>query len=907
MAKRLFLIDAHSHIYRSFYAIRNLTGPKGQPTNAAYGFTAFLLRILREEDPDYIAVVFDEREPTFRHEQYADYKAQRQAMPEEMSSQISWIRQIIEGLGVKIVSKARYEADDVIATLATQASEKGVDVFIATSDKDVKQLLGAHTFVFTKDYEPYTAADLEREQGITPEEVVEMMALSGDTSDNVPGVRGVGPKTALQLIKQFHTLDEVYNRLSEVKGSKLQEKLRTHEEEARLSRQLVTLDTAVPLEEGIDDLVRKEPDRYRLAEVFTELGLKKFKAAVLGAKESATKGDASEEQQVPHPAEKFDTKAVAVDSAEKLETLLGHLKSVDAFAVDLETTSQNPQTADIVGISFSWQEGEGWYIPLRGPLGNNTMPYDATLKSLKPLLERSGKKKWGQNLKYDMQVLRRAGIELRGVAFDTMVASYVIDPLRRQHNLDGLSETYLGLSKIPTSDLIGKGKNQITMDLVEVGTVAQYACEDTDAVVRLVNMFEPKLKEVQGEELFRSVEMPLVSVLAEMEYTGIRVDPKVLSSMSDEISGEIEELAAEIHRDAGEEFNLASPKQLQKILFEKWKLKPLSATKTGYSTGAAVLEELALEDPRPAKIIHYRQLTKLKNTYIDTLPKLVNKETGRVHTSFNQAVTATGRLSSSNPNLQNIPIRTELGRKIRSAFVPGSSDCVLLTADYSQVELRLIAHLSQDPSLMQAFREDLDIHAFVASQVFEIPLADVTSEQRSVAKAVDFGIIYGLTPYGLSKQLGIPMTKAKEHIDSFFDRYSKVKQYTDEVIETARESGYATTLLGRRREIPNIRSRNENQRRFAERTAVNTVVQGTAADMIKVAMNRIFRRIQKEKRLSRLLLQIHDELVFEIPRNAVEDEQEMIRSEMANALPLDVAVKVDIGAGENWLDAAEKK
>jgi len=912
MAERFFLIDAHSQIYRSFYAIRGLSAPGGQATNATYGFTTFLLKVLREEQPDFLAVAFDEREETFRRQRFAAYKAQREAMPEELASQIPWIRRIVQLLGVQIVSKPRYEADDVIGTLATQAADRGLDVHIATSDKDVLQLLGPRTFVYTKDYATYDEAALRRDKGISPQQVVELMALSGDSSDNVPGVRGVGPKTAEKLIRQFGTIDNLYANLDQVKNVSLREKLRAAEQDARLSRDLVVLDTAVPLDVELQDLKPAAPAREELVAVFSELGFRKLRAefakdATATSPAVPAESSAEPEQETIVPMAEFDTKYQIVGSMAEVAHLAGELGGLPALAVDLETTSRQPHSAEIVGLSFSWQEGEGAYVPLMAPIGQQVLPREEALAAVRPILEDERIEKWGQNLKYDLQVLRRAGIPLRGLAFDTMVASYVLDPLRRRHNLDDLSEAWLGLRKTPTEALIGKGKDQITMDRVDLDAVARYACEDTDAVVRLVHALAPKLKEQACDDLFRRVEMPLVEVLADMEYAGVRIDPDVLARMSEEIAGELDVLAQEIHEDAGEVFNIDSPKQLQVILFDKWKLKPLRKTKTGYSTNAAVLEELAVNDPRPAKIMHYRQLGKLKGTYLDALPKLIHRRTGRVHTSFNQTVTATGRLSSSDPNLQNIPIRTDIGRRIRSAFVPGRREEVLLTADYSQIELRIVAHLSQDPSLVQAFQQDQDIHAFVASQVFDEPIGAVTPAQRRVAKAVNFGIIYGLTPYGLSRQLGIPVSSAKEYIDSYFERYAQVKKYTEQVIAQARVEGYVSTLLGRRRLIPEINSSNDTRRKLAERTAINTVAQGTAADMIKVAMVSIFNRIRSERRPAKLLLQIHDELLFEVPRDALDAEQEMIRTEMAGALPLSVPVKVDMAAGENWLEAGENK
>lgn len=921
MAERLFLIDAHSHIYRSFYAIRNLSSPSGLPANAVYGFTTFLLKILREEKPDYIAVAFDEGEETFRHKQFAEYKARRQAMPEQLLAQLPWIRKIVPALGIATASAPGYEADDVIGTLALRAAKQNIDVFIATSDKDAHQLLGEHVFIYTKNYTIFDAQALANTRGIRPDQVVEVMGLSGDASDNVPGVRGVGDKTAEKLIHQFASIDNLYHHLHEVESEKLRQTLREHESSARLSRELVTLNTDAPLEITLEQLRPREPDKAKLCEIFSELGFRKLlhefapsptsalitPTPTMHNPSSGTAATAVASKPEKPPLADFTTSVHLVNSAPALEDLAERLAALDGFAFDLETTSQNPLDAEIVGIAFSWTAGEGYYLPLMAPDRATTLPASDVLGRLKVIFENPNVAKWGQNLKYDLQVLRRTGIAVRNVAFDSMVASYLLRPERRRHNLDDLCEAFLGLRKIPTSSLIGTGRDQITMDRIDVHSVARYACEDVDAVVRLRNVLLPQLREQASEELFRNVEMPLIEVLAEMEFTGIRIDPDILHKMSQHLAKELDALADEIYEDAGERFNLDSPKQLQRILFDKWNLHPISRTKTGFSTNAAVLEELAVLDPRAAKIIHYRQLTKLKSTYLDALPKLIHPRTGRIHTSFNQTITATGRLSSSEPNLQNIPVRTDIGRKIRAAFVPCCPDSILLTADYSQIELRIVAHLSQDPLLVQAFMDDRDIHSFVASQVFNEPIEAVSPEHRRVAKAVNFGIIYGQTPFGLARQLGIPNGAAKNYIDSYFRRYAKVREFIARTIDQARRLGYVSTLLGRRRPVPEINSSNATRRSLAERIAVNTVAQGTAADMIKVAMVRIFHRIQRERRPSKLLLQIHDELVFEIPRSAVAHEQDMIRHEMVHALPLSVPVKVDIAIGENWLEAGEKK
>ena len=591
-----------------------------------------------------------------------------------------------------------------------------------------------------------------------------------------------------------------------------------------------------------------------------------------------------------------------VDTEAALKKLAGRLVKQKRISIDLETTSQHPMKAGIVGFSFAWKTHEAYYVPVAGPLGSKTLPLGTALEHLRPVIESDAPAKIGQNIKYDTIVLRNAGVRMRGIAFDTMVAAYLIDPERRRYNLDDLALGYLGFRKIPTSDLIGKGRDQITMDRIEVETVAEYACEDADTVVRLFDVLSPELEKCSLADLAAGLEFPLIEVLAEMEYAGIEVDAGVLAELSEQLAKSIDAIGREIHEEADEEFNIDSPKQLSAVLFDRLKMPPSRKTKTGYSTDADVLSGLAAEYPIAAKIARYRAMKKLKSTYADALPKMINAATGRVHTSFNQTMTATGRLSSSDPNLQNIPVRTDEGREIRKAFVAGDAGSVLLSADYSQIELRILAHLSGDEALRDAFLNDLDIHAFVAAEVNGVGIDDVDSAMRRRAKAVNFGIIYGLTPYGLSKDIGVPVGEAKQFIEAYFARYSRVQAFILEIIETAQSQGYVTTMFDRRRYLPTIHSRNDVERRYAERMAVNAVIQGTAADMAKIAMNRIHRRIEAEQRPSRMLLQIHDELLFELPADAVDGERDMIEQEMTGAATLDVPVKVNVGVGRNWLE-----
>ena len=890
MPIKFFLIDGHSHCYRAYYALPPLTAPDGRPTGAVVGFTNILFKILREQNPDYVAVAFDSREVSFRHNQYAEYKANRKVMPDDLALQIDTIKEIVEACNIPIIAKPGFEADDIIGTLAMQAAQKGIDVYIATNDKDSLQLLDGHVRRFdAATGRVYTSADLMTEKGITPAEVTDVMALSGDTSDNVPGVEGIGEKTALQLIKQWGSLENVLANIDKITGEKRRERLARDAELARLSKTLVTIDMQVPLDTTVEDCKRRPMNTSRLLQLFRELDFKKHAA------------DIAKEVQTAAPAA-TDGDYHLVNTPELFEAFLAELKQAPEFAFDLESTSVRPLEAEIVGFSFSWKEHQAWYLPIRG-LGGSLLPQKETLAALKPILENEKTGKTGQNLKYDGLVLRRAGISLNGIAFDTLLAAYLLDPGRLRNNLAELALDFLGESKTRISELIGKGKKEISMDFVDVGSVCRYACEDADTAWRLTGVLRQKLQELGLFGLLHDVELPQARVLLEMEWHGVKIDVPVLREMSEKIGADLNKLEDEIKQQAGPDFNVASPKQLSKLLFEEFGLTKSKRTTLGYSTSASVLESLSNQHDLPALVLKYRQLSKLKSTYIDALPKMVNKRTTKVHTSFNQTVTSTGRLSSSAPNLQNIPIRTELGRSIRRAFVPSNPGWQMLTADYSQVELRMLADLSEDPTLMAAFWEDKDIHAFVASQIYGVDLPAVTPDMRRKAKAVNFGIVYGLTPFGLSKGIGISVDEARQFIDAYFRRYSRVKEYIDSVIAEARQRGFVVTKLNRRRNIPTINSTNDQERKFAERIAINTVIQGSAADLIKVAMNNIYSRLTAEGHAAKILLQIHDELVFEVPNAEMLFARTLIEHEMANAMKLRVPIKVNIEVGPNWLEA----
>jgi len=887
MPRTFYLIDGHSHCYRAFYALPPLTAPDGRPTNAVLGFTNILFKIIREQKPDYVAVAFDSREKSFRHDKFEDYKANRKVMPDDLSTQIQIIQQIVQACNIPMIAKPGYEADDIIGTLARQAAAQGIEVYIATSDKDMLQLLNEHVHRFdASDGSIYDSARLRREKGIEPRQVVDMLALSGDTSDNVPGVEGIGEKTALQLVSEFGDLENVLANIDKVGGKKRKERLQRDADKARLSRELVTIDTDVPLDFTVQDCAARPVDAEKLLSIFRELNFKKHAAEI--APEVVKKPDYSRYHLVNTP--------------EKFDEFIEILQQADEFSFDLESTSIRPMEAQIVGLSFSWIDHESYYVPLVGPSGE-MLPADRVLQALKPILENESVGKVGQNLKYDLLVLRNSGIEMRGITLDTMIGAYLLDPGRRRNNIDDLALDYLGETKIRTAELLGTGKNQLTMNMVDVDHVCRYACEDADVAWRLASVLRPKLAEMQLDKLLRDVEIPLLYVLAEMEWHGVTINVPFLREMSKKLGERLADLEEQIQQDAGVRFNVASPKQLSKVLFEKFGLRKSKKTTLGYSTNAGVLEDLANDHGLPALILEYRQLSKLKSTYIDALPKMVNKRTRRIHTSFNQTITATGRLSSSDPNLQNIPVRSELGRAIRKAFVPAKPDWSIVSADYSQIELRVLADRSEDPTLMAAFHEDKDIHAFVASQVYNVPMDQVTSEMRRKAKAVNFGIVYGLTPFGLSKSIDVSVGEAKDFIDAYFARYGRVRQYIDSVVDHARQHEWVATILNRRRKIPTINSTNDQERRFAERIAINTVIQGSAADLIKIAMNNLHSKLIAGGHATRIILQIHDELVLEVPSDELLFARQLIERAMCDAIKLKVPTKVKIETGSNWLEA----
>lgn len=884
----LYLIDGSSYIYRAYYAIRHLSSPKGFPTNALYGFIQMLLKVIKEKKPDHLAVVFDAGRQTFRNEIYADYKANRAAMPDDLRQQIEPIKEAVRAFNIPALELAGFEADDIIGTIARDCEGKGMAAVVVTGDKDLMQIVSGNvTLLDTMKDKVSGPAEVVERFGVGPERVIDILGLAGDSSDNIPGVPGIGEKTAIKLVNDFGSLDELLARAGEVKG-KTGERLQEFAEQARLSRRLATIDCHVPLAWSYDDLAASPQDNRRLAELFKEYGFTTL------MKELTSEATLS--------AEDYRT----VLSADDFTTLVRQLTAVRAFAVDLETTSLNPLEAEIVGISFSLREHEAYYIPVghRYPGVPHQLSRDEVLAALKPLLLDPEKHKIGQNIKYDYQVLRRAGIDMQGIWCDTMLASYLLNPARTSQGLDSLSVEFLDHRMISYAEVTGKGKEQKNFAQVEVEKASVYSCEDADATWLLHKLFLPRLAESGMERLFFELEMPLVKILAEMELYGVKLDLPLLQRLSDGFGGRLADLERGIFALAGGEFNVNSPKQLGEVLFERLQLPvgKKTKTKTGWSTNVDELERLAAEHEIARLILQYRSLAKLKSTYTDALPKLVDASSGRVHTSYNQAVTNTGRLSSSEPNLQNIPIRSEEGRSIRHAFI-AEEGCLLLSADYSQIELRVLAHLSADRVFCDAFARDEDIHTRTAAEVFGLFPQMVTQEMRRQAKTINFGVIYGQGAFSLARELGVSTKVAKEFIDNYFARHAGARTFLDSCVREAEENGYVTTILGRRLPIPDIKSSNGNIRAFAQRNAVNYPIQGSAADIIKQAMVRVVDRMGREGMKSRLIMQVHDELVFEVPEGEKPAMERLVKHEMEHAVTLRVPLRVDMNFGRNWSEA----
>ncbi len=883
---KFLILDGNSFCYRAFYAIRELRNSKGFPTNAVYGFITMTEKLLKDLKPDAVALTFDMKGPTFRHKQYADYKVQRKPMPDELILQMPVIKEAVAAFNIPIYQLQGFEADDLMATLAKKLTAAGHDVFLSTADKDALQLVTKKVKVVNplKDNVVYDEAAVQDRFGVEPGRVVEIMALMGDASDNIPGVAGVGEVTAMKLIAEFGTLEKLYKDLSKVKGDKLRANLESQKEQAFLSRELATIDHDAPIEIDIDAMKRREPDTEKLAALYREM---EFRTLL---------------KNLPHAEEKnaADTTLdyTLITQKEDFGELVKQLSKKREWAFDFETTGVDAMTARPVGISFSFAEKQAFYVefPEKGP-----MSPEKCLGALKGLFEDSSIRKIGQNIKYEAMVLMQYGIRLEGIAFDTMVASYCLNPAKPNHNLDDIAMEQLGLRITPITELIGTGRSEITMDQVPIEKVYRYGCQDSDITFRLANVLGEKLKEKGQDELFRQIEMPLVMILADIEWAGVAIDTELLAEFSKEMEKSLAALTKKIHKEAGQEFNINSPKQLSEILFDKLGLPVVKKTKTGASTNVEVLLELSEIHPLPKEILKFRELSKLKSTYVDALPLLVNPKTHRVHTSFNQTVTATGRLSSSEPNLQNIPVRTEEGRKIRRAFV-APRGCVLVSADYSQIELRVLAQMCGDESLVKAFREGFDIHRYTAGLIFNVDPSAVTDSMRNSAKTVNFGVLYGMGPFSLAKSLGITNEAAKDFIKAYFDRYPSVKKYLEDTVEQARKDGYVSTAFKRRRYLPEILSKDMRVKAFAERTAINAPLQGTASDVIKIAMCRIAGKLAALKSGARMISQVHDELLFEVPKDEVKTLVPVLRKEMQEAVSFKVPMEVSVKAGPNWLD-----
>ncbi|MFH1748103.1 MAG: DNA polymerase I [Planctomycetota bacterium] len=922
MPANLYLIDGHAQIYRAYYArMGELTSPAGEPTRATHVFCRMLLNLLRDRRPDYLVMTMDVSDETvFRRDIYADYKAQRQPPPEDMPVQIERIVQILTAARVPILRLKGFEADDIMATLATRLASDDLHVYLVSRDKDLEQLLDTNVTMYDpgKD-EEITPERLLELKGWRPAQAIEAQILAGDSVDNIPGVAGIGPKTAARLIEKYGSAQGVIDHADEL-TPKQRENVRAFAERIEITRQLVTLRRDVELDFDPRQAACTNFDWSAARPILAELGFRQLLDQLPRQPEEHTPPDSGSTipatPSIAPPAETPDASVVEplsqpdggdyqlVNTPEQLDELVERLVVQPEFALDTETTSVNAIDAELVGVCLAWEKGRGYYVPVRSIYGT-TLPIELVRARLGPLLADERVRKIGHHLKYDLIVLREADLPVAGPLFDTMIAAFVVEPARNSYSLDRLVEGLLDHRMIPISDLIGKGRDQLRMDQVPVDHVAEYAAEDADYTWRLKELFEPRLAPAGVERLFFDTEMPLVSVLTDMEHHGISIDVEFLREMSQQLASRTAALTDEVHELAGVPFNLDSPKQLGEVLFDRLGFRVVRKTRTARSTDADTLDTLARETGHPILklLLEYRELQKLRGTYVDALPNTLSQRTGRIHTSYHQTGTATGRLSSSEPNLQNIPVRTELGRSIRKAFIPRSPDELLIVADYSQVELRVLAHFCQDEALLKAFREDQDIHTFVAAEINSVPLAEVTREMRARAKAVNFGIVYGQTAFGLSQSTGMNRAEAQHFIDEYFHRYKRIRTFINECNAAARRDGFVRTILGRQRPIANIDSRNQNARAQAERLAVNTVIQGSAADLIKIAMNQLHQRIREEQLPLRMLLQVHDELVCEAPAREAPRLAAVLREVMSGAMSLRVPLKVDVATGRNWLEA----
>ena len=887
--KTVYLVDGSSYIHRAYHAIRNLSNSKGFPTNVIFGFTKMILKLLEDKEPEYLAIVFDTKGPTFRHKIYEHYKANRPPMPEDMATQIPITKSIIQNLSIKTIEKRGFEADDIMGTLSRVCESQGYRVILVSGDKDFRQVISPLTSMWDPMKDMVTDYVLLKEKyGLEPERFIDVMGLSGDAGDNIPGVPGVGEKTAIDLVKAFGSLEDVLDHAREVKKKRVKENLHAFRKEALLSKKLVSIDRYVPLEIDISQLRLGEPQSEHLAEIFRDMEFKglweQFASRKKGHRDYGL-----------------------CLSKETLKALVMLIKERGKVSVDTETTSEDPHKAELVGISFSCDEGRAYYVPVAHSYldAPKQLSWTEAREILREVLEDELVAKIGQNIKYDAEVLKRHGVELKGIHFDTMIASYVINPGLRQHNLDYLAQHYLNHRMVSYHEVVGKGKQARNFSEVTLEKAMEYSCEDADITLRLTSLLDKKLRSDKNEELFYDLEMKLLPVLMDMEMTGIIIDTDFFQQMSARFARQLKDMEREIHDEAGMVFNINSPQQLGEVLFDKLQLpvqKKTTKTKR-YSTDVRVLKKLcAFPNKIPRLVLRYRTLAKLKSTYLDAMVRMVDPTTKRLHTSYNQTVAATGRLSSSSPNLQNIPVRGEEGREIRRGFVAELGH-YLVSADYSQIELRIFAHYSRDEAFIGAFEQHRDIHTRTAAEILGVKPEQVTPEMRRIAKAINFGIIYGMGPQKLSDELGVDLKTAKNYISSYYARYQGVARYRDEMIETARKQGYVSTLFNRRRYLPDIQHSNRIIRAEAERMAINTPIQGTAADLIKKAMIIIHRRLNQQGYSTKMLLQVHDELIFEVPEQELDMVVPMIKEEMEGVYSLRVPLMVDISKGRNWDEA----
>ena len=899
----LYLIDGSALVYRAHFAfIRNpLINSKGQLVSAIFGFMNALLRLMAKEKPGYLAVVMDTKEKTFRHHRYPEYKATREKMPDELAAQLPIIDDIVNKLNIPYLKREGFEADDIIGSMAKTASEAGHEVKILTGDKDFAQLVNDKVCVVNpRDNAIWTPEYVLEKWGVPPEQIIDLLGLMGDASDNVPGVPGVGPKTAVKLITEHGGILDIYTKLDEIKNPKMKAKLEENKEMALLSRELVTIKTDMDQLPDWDEIKVESLDIDAVRNVFQEFELFNLMKPLDDVRSIYSDGASELKPKAPRNYS-------VVQHIPALYDLIDELKQHEIIAFDLETTSLDVLTTDIVGLSFSWEANQGVYIPVRypnPPEGSFTAEdLSSILRELKPFWDSKEIHKTGHNLKFDLSVLRSHGVEVSGVTFDTQIAGYLVNPGGRGYGMNDLSLQYLGIDPIHIEALIGKGKDQITMDQVPLSLVSEYAAEDADIAFQLYEILSEKIDSEELRSVFNDIDLPLMPILMKMERDGTYVDAAYLNKMSANLGSEMARLQKAIYEEAGEEFNVASPAQVADILFNKQGIKPIRKTKTGFSTDVNVLQILAKEHTIPRYMLEYRQVAKLKSTYTDTLPLLIHEKTGRIHSNFNQTIAATGRLSSTNPNFQNIPVRTELGRDIRRAFKPQQAGWKILAADYSQIELRLMAQFSQDERLIEAFKNGEDIHTATAAHVFGTDLFGVNADQRRRAKVVNFGIMYGAGPFRMSNELEISRSEAAELIANYFETYPGIRNYIDDTLAFAREHKFVQTYFGRKRPIPDIDASNRMSREGAERVATNMPIQGTAADIIKLAMISVDKRMIDEKLESKMILQVHDELVFEVLESELEVLTDLVKDTMESAVSLDIPLTVDIGIGDDWLEA----